>query len=441
MHKEDSAGGGMTNGADGEGLIDPDLFILTSTNHEPDEVYDAAYALRRMGQRVETRTEALKDRWAGLAAPGIYQTPQRDAVLALMDPAVDAAADFKSGSETAYSAVLIFGYELALVQSDLADLEERAREFRDSVIDGVEDDSLLPALTKGLVGGGTVHWTENGDAVEKNKALLKEYAGILVKVSEAAVDAAKKIRAIDGMPYAPEPEPWDVDTLMSTQAPWGTPVEENLDPLEQVGHGVWNTLSTTAEGLWNLTPFSGGLENPWDKLKRVSGNWRDLGLGLLGTAGYLGLTKYKNGGIRGAEDIIERLENSDDPFSQWLAEQLKRGETTVMPLAGGGMSQNMDDAIDRWQNQPWQVGTESALAWLMMLIPGPKGVTKGFPMKPGKAAMVQAMADAAGLYQTGAGWYIRGGIKVADVTGNWLSHKVNPSQVPDYPHPGKHRRH
>lgn len=166
----------------------------------------------------------------------------------------------------------------------------------------------------------------------------------------------------------------------------------------------------------------------------------DLGLGLLGAVGYIGSAKYRNGGPRGADELLEKLRGSDDPFSNWLAEQLARGRTAVLPLAGGGLSMSTEEAVERWQKEPWAVGTESALAWLMMLVPGPKGVTRGFPSSPGKAAMVQAMADAAGLYQTGAGWYIRGGIKVADVSGNWLSHKVNPSLVPDYPNPGKRRR-
>src|SRR5690606_35217157 len=91
---------------------------------------------------------------------------------------------------------------------------------------------------------------------------------------------------IDHMPWAPEPEPWDVDTLMTTQASWGTPVDAKLDPLEQIGKGLWSTVTTTASGLWNLNPLSGGLlEHPWDKAKRVGGNWRDLGLGLLGAVG------------------------------------------------------------------------------------------------------------------------------------------------------------
>lgn len=440
MHR-DGDGGGMSNGADGEGLIDPRLFILSSTNHTSEEVFDAAQAMSRMGQRVFGRTVVMRNHWTRLARPGVYVTPQSDAVTGLMEPALDAASEFKEGADTAHSALLMFGVELAQVNADLKDLEERAAEFRDSVIDGVKDDSLLPILTRGLVKNEIVHWTENNDAVAKNKALLEEYAQILTKVSTAAVEAAKKIRAIDHMPWAPEPEPWDVDTLMTTQAPWGTPVDAKLDPLEQIGKGLWSTVTTTASGLWNLNPLSGGLlEHPWDKAKRVGGNWRDLGLGLLGAVGYIGSAKYRNGGPRGADELLEKLRGSDDPFSNWLAEQLARGRTAVLPLAGGGLSMSTEEAVERWQKEPWAVGTESALAWLMMLVPGPKGVTRGFPSSPGKAAMVQAMADAAGLYQTGAGWYIRGGIKVADVSGNWLSHKVNPSLVPDYPNPGKHRR-
>jgi hypothetical protein len=428
VRNDDVGGGGTSNGADGEGLIDPDLFIISSTNHQPEGVYDAAFALRTMGTRVQDRTEALQRRWSGVTAPGVYQTPQANQVRALMDPAVDAATDFKDGADKAYSATIIFGFELAVVQGDLKDLESRAREFRDSVVDGVEDDSLLPVITKGLVGGGTVHWTENKEAVEKNEALLKEYAAILVTISDAAIEAAAKIRDIDGMPQVPEPEPWSVDAILSMQMPWGTPTPLDKDPLEQVGSGVWGVATSTVKGLWGLTPLAGGFEDPWDKIKRMGGAWGNLGNGILGAAGFLGALKYKNQGIDGAEDLIEDLENNDDPLSQWLADRLKQGEKFTMPFAGGGSSANMDEAVRRWQDEPWQVGTESALAWLMLLVPGPKGVTKGFPMSAERSAMVQAMADAAGLYQTGSGWFIRGGVKVADASGNWLSHTFNPGK-------------
>lgn len=426
--RDDDHGGGTPNGADGEGLIDPDLFIISSTTHQPEDVYGAASALRSMGTRVQERTDSFEQRWSRVTAPGVYETPQSGRVRALMNPAVDAATDFKDGAEKAYSAVMIFGFDLSVLQADMKDLETRAREFRDSVIDGVPDDSLLPVITKGLVGGGTIDWTENRKAVDKNKELLEEYAGILVSINDAAIEAAGKIRQIEGMPQVAEPEPWDVDAILSMEMPWGTPTDLELDPLEQVGAGAWGVAKTTVEGLWGLTPFAGGLENPWDKIKRMGGAWGNLGNGLLGAAAFLGAIKYQNQGIDGAEDLIKDLENNDDALSQWLADRLKQGEVFTMPFAGGGSSANMDEAVNRWKDRPWQVGTESALAWLMLLVPGPKGVTKGFPMSAEKAAMAQAMADAAGLYQTGSGWFIRGGVKVADASGNWLSHTFNPGK-------------
>lgn len=73
------------------------------------------------------------------------------------------------------------------------------------------------------------------------------------------------------------------------------------------------------------------------------------------------------------------------------------------------------------------------MTWLLALIPGPKKITNGFPMSPARARMVDAMADAVGLYQLGGDWYIRGGIKVADATGTRLSHRLNPSKSD---HPG-----
>lgn len=426
--RDAEGGGGMPNGADGEGLIDPDLFVISSTSPDHQAVYDAAFALRRMGTRVQNRTEAMQTVWSGLSSPGVYETPQSAQVYALMDPTVAAADDFASGADKAYAAVMIFGGALHQCQQEIKDLESRAREFRDDVIDGTPNDSVIPVITKGLLGDDTVPWTENREAVEKNKELLEEYAGILVKINEAAIEAATSIREIDDMPQVPEPEPWDVDAILSSQVPWGNPRDLDLDPLEQVGVGAWGVIKTTAQGLWNLSPLAGGFESPWEKIKRMGGAWGNVGNGLLGALIFLGTTKYKNGGIRGAEDIIEQLESSDDPLGQWLADRMKQGEQFVLPFAGGGNSKNLDEAIDRWHERPWQVGTESALAWLLLLVPGPKGVTKGFPMSAEKAAMVQAMADAAGLYQTGSGWFVRGGVKVADASGNWLSHTFNPGK-------------
>lgn len=297
------------------------MFPITSTTPSYGEVVGTSAALMRIGTRVQDRTEAMQSVWSGLAQPGLYETPHTDRVVALMDPAVDAAADFMSGADTASTAVMSFAVEIFRVQEDLKDLEVRARMFRDSVVDGVvNEDNDGP---RNPFPPDPVHWTEDGSAVEKNRALLSEYAAALVRVSHAADEAVSQIRAIAGMPYVREPEPWSVGVLMSMSMPWGTPRAYVPDPLEQFLAGAWGTVKSSGQELFKLVPFADGFGDLSGEPMRFLGAWGDLADGMLSAATILALISKDPFLYLTYRDLIY---NSDDPWLQRIADRLRLGE-------------------------------------------------------------------------------------------------------------------
>lgn len=375
----ESAGGGSTaflgeyGGADGNGLIDPLRFVIRSEHIDVEAVRSAASALATMGTRVHDRTDDVVGAWAPIRAAGVYEAPEGARVHRLMSPAAHTANDYLDAAETASGAISTFADRLENddIRSRLQSLEEEATEFRDEVKDGVHrcSDEL------GMIGCTcfvaeaqgreipTTPWNEDYQSFTRNQDLLTEYAEILADISAGATAAATTIRSIPGMPAAPDPQAYDVNDILAGKNPWGSPPgEPDLDALGQIGWAINGTVDDTMNGLFNLLGFDGEGWSIGTSGETVQG----IGNSLLGLTIFLGSPPK----ARDLEQIRSWL-NSDDPLLRWYARRLLDGQSVILPLAGGGRSVDVEDAARRWQERPWQVTTETGLAWLMVIF-GPK---------------------------------------------------------------------
>lgn len=430
VSKAEGGGGDATGvltgpgGADGTGLIDPDLFPLTSQDIDLDGTMEAASAFGLIGTRVQDRSASLTASWSPLAGPGVYVAPESGQVHRLMEPAVEAGETFRSGAVTAQGALMGFWMTLLVtgVRGRLATLEDEARSFRDEVRDGVPRPSRPRPFNLLDIGKDeTIPWYDSLEHTHRHDELLAEYAEILEDVSQAAVAAAEAIEKIPGMPDLPDVEPYDADAIADSPMPWGSPREPDLPFEQQIAFGVAGTVKDLAVSLAALAGWDGTTWYPQPGVA-VDG-WKGMGNGLLGLAVLAGGRKFDQitGGGKLDQDDIDRMLASDDPMMRWLGERLRDGEALTLPLAGG-RSEDLEDAARRWERKPWQVGTETALAWLMLIAPGPK--VKGVPMSPRAHRMVDDLVKASDLIQTGSGWYTAGGVRVADAAGRWLGDRI-----------------
>ena len=126
-----------------------------------------------------------------------------------MQPAVKGATDMNGVTGRLSAALHTYAAELEGIKPDLADLEERAAEFRERAQKGYEVSNWeargwLSNFETGLDGNPvpkadayemtTISWKEHGPAVEKNKSLLREYDAILARISAVATTCANAIQ-------------------------------------------------------------------------------------------------------------------------------------------------------------------------------------------------------------------------------------------------------
>lgn len=418
MVNVDKGTGGTPNGADGEGLIDPDLFPVRAADIDVDGVRAAATAFAGIGQRVTNGLDTLPASWSMLARPGVYESPHADQVHTLMGPAIQAGERFSNGASMASDAMTMFVATLVarLLPWRLSGLEDAAREFRDDALNGVPRPSRAVPLLNILDIGkdSTVPWYENLEYKQRNDELLAHYAQVLEDISEAACEAAESVQKIPGLPALPDPEPWDADAIAASPMPWGSPREADLTFDTQIALGVGSTAKNLLLSVPRMFGFD---ENGFDPKTALSA-WTQTGRSTLGFLMFYGASKRNGQGLRATEKDIQKLLDSDDPLLRLLGQTMRDGEQMVMPYAAGN-SIDLEDAARRWSQHPWQVGTETALAWVMLLAPGPKGA-KGTPLSPKSQAMLDTMISKAELIQTGAGWYLKEGSRILDKSGRKL---------------------
>lgn len=243
-----------------DGLIDPEAFPCKSVDLNPDGIAAGADLVAAVGVRVAGAVEQVGSAWLGLRAPGVFETPDGDAVYGLMDPAVADAAMVSGVTGRVATVLHAYAGELAGIKPVLRDLEVRAEAFRLRALAGYQVtmaeasgffDIDKPSWSMELT---TIPWVQHGPAVAENQSLLAEYNRILEKVSAAAAGCANAIRAESGVQCVSGVEPVTAAEFASASrdAAWGRPVEERRNCSESIGHGLWNFASGTVTGTASL---------------------------------------------------------------------------------------------------------------------------------------------------------------------------------------------
>ncbi|KJQ55989.1 hypothetical protein RS85_00193 [Microbacterium sp. SA39] len=229
----------------------------------------SADGVAAIGTNVVSAVDGASAAWAGVTAPGVFETPDQGAVLALLDPAVEGAQSMQGVTSRVASALETYAGELGSIKSALVDLEERAAAFRVRALQGYEVSNMEKDGFFGSLGLGndwvpfvaddawemtTIPWYEHGPAIEKNKSLVGEYNAIVERVSTAAVACASSIQAeLTGMCVAPaEVITAEALTANPDVSTWGSAVEEDRNCSESVGHGFANFATGIAQGAQSL---------------------------------------------------------------------------------------------------------------------------------------------------------------------------------------------
>ena len=185
-----------------------------------------------------------------------------------MQPAVKGATDMNGVTGRLSAALHTYAAELEGIKPDLADLEERAAEFRERAQKGYEVNNWeargwLSNFETGLDGNPvpkadayemtTISWKEHGPAVEKNKSLLREYDMILERISAAATTCANAIRCELKLVCVAPAEKITAEMLAASDlSVWGKASEEQRNCTESVGHGLGNFWHNTWTGAASL---------------------------------------------------------------------------------------------------------------------------------------------------------------------------------------------
>ena len=251
-----------------DGLINPTNFPCKSATLDTSLITGSGDKVAAIGTQVLTTTQAAETSWKGLQSPGVFDTPDSEVVYALMQPAVKGATDMNGVTGRLSTALHTYAAELEGIKPDLADLEERAAAFRERALKGYEVSNWeargwLSNFETGLDGNAVpkadademtaISWKEHGPARDKNESLLREYDGILARISTAATTCANAIqRELKMVCVAPAEKITAEMIAASDLSGWGKPVEEQRNCTESVGHGLggwWHNTWTGAASL------------------------------------------------------------------------------------------------------------------------------------------------------------------------------------------------
>lgn len=252
-------------------LITPSFFVCKSADLDLEVINGAATNVAAIGTTVLTGAEDASTSWSGLAAPGVFETPDQDAVYALMDPAVAGATTMEGVTSRVSAAIETYATELAAIKPDLEDLEKRATDFRLEALAGYEVSNWEARGTFGNMTTGpdgnmvplddanettVIPWREHGPAVEANQGYVDEYNAIIERISTVAVTCATAIQAELTMVCAAPATVITAEALAAQPevSTWGTGVEEDRNCTESVGHGFANF----GTGIWTGVQGLGG---------------------------------------------------------------------------------------------------------------------------------------------------------------------------------------
>ncbi len=341
---------------DDGGLINPENFICKSADLNTASITSSADSVAAIGSSVLASAQDANTAWTGVQSPGVFETPDAEAVYALMNPAVDSATQLDGVTSRVSSALSTYATELDGIKPTLAEFEERAAAFRTRALEGYEvsaweaDGFFSTVVSPGDWGKTkTIPWIEHTPATDMNEALLQEYNEILARISTAAATCANAIKAeLTTVCAAPSvaitAEELNAYPELST---WGQAVTEERNCTESVGHGLGNVW----EGLWTGGAALIGRDP-------VTGEWS------LGNAGqaWLGVGDFVLSTVIVASPLGPALLTAPGPIGDFTRDRYNTAYTAWGSLIGWDHQAYLagENGWHKWEEDGIAAFTESA---------------------------------------------------------------------------------
>lgn len=296
----------MANASDtkaGDGLVIPDK--VPGDDLKPDNIRAAADALDTVATSYNTTADDVDTAWA--AIPASFVAPGAEIVYAGMSKPTQSARTFATKVGTVTGALRTYADSLAAVKKTLkaikADAETFLTEFdanhrvwmnaRDT--QEYEWDSNLGAGTaataRGMGAGGEdpiaylrgrgetarskggtaqirVHWSQSGDHVARNNALMDRIADAYAKVNALEVECANTINGQrdDCVAELTPVEAWQLKQggENTVDLPWGHRTDEQRNCGESFGNGIVSSAVGAIQGLGGLIGYNPIKNQFWD---------------------------------------------------------------------------------------------------------------------------------------------------------------------------------
>lgn len=417
-------------GADGGGLINPAEFVCRARYLDLEAIRESAGELRTYAGNLTSHMDTIAGHWQGLAPH--YIAPESWRVLNLMGPAqldANAVADVYEGIA---GRLETYADELEPVKPALADLEQRAWDFRNSVKKGVEVSALdeqgwlgnlnymgQAARVFGVDDTITVNWSEHGPTRDKNEDLLREYALLLEQISMSATDAANGIRRCHDFtaktlltqgagPYSAV----TADQVMAQDNPWGAPIAEKRSTSEQIGDGITDFGSGVVFGVTSMIGYHP--DTGWAK-ETFTGTWTGIADFAQATTALTNPLTLPFVLLAGAQvmDVSEADRLSEVPVLGGLIEGQTDNATTLRDTWASmvGYDPYAQDGWQAWKDEPYRVGTGVLLNVGSCFAPAAGGVSAGAKTATAARAATIAAKTADVLVPLGS-YGVKGGINL-----------------------------
>lgn len=361
------SGGGISDSVcrPNDGLINPEEFPCRASDLQPSRVEQAAQDLEALGNAVRWEMTGIATEWSGMRP--WYEAPEQERMLALMDGPADDARAMQEALQPAARHLVTYAASLQDIQRTLVDLENRAWDFRASVIDGVwvpVSQSRRPTLGEAVLGLVSAYerevlvpWNQDEDAITRNEALLGELGVVLNRLSVAADECENGLNAlVTGGTEVVDSQPIPAEAFVdpALQAPWGYPAAEDRNAGEDLGAGVANVAEGLLESLTLIGIDLSTGEVGWDVALE---SWVGMGQVAVAVATTL---RYPPG-----------TTDEQPPWLRpWIGEQHQIAASLALAVgydaaaAGRG-----DDPWQRWQDEPMTVSAETSLGALVAMLP------------------------------------------------------------------------
>ncbi|WP_156253641.1 hypothetical protein [Pseudactinotalea terrae] len=173
-----------------DGLIDPNLFSVRSTEIDAGAVDRAAAEMGAVGSRVGAGAAEVAQAWRGLEVG--YRAPEQERVHALVHPAIARADDVDTRLTRGSRALEHLAHELSVLGPRLADLERRAQQFRDEALRSQVGRAVVSSA------GLAVDWRDDPAAVRANDDLLQQHATLMRHLTHASEACEETLRGLHG---------------------------------------------------------------------------------------------------------------------------------------------------------------------------------------------------------------------------------------------------